>query len=117
MTSETHEVEHDIHEHPTNATYWKIGGVLFALTILEVLGYVGEEVYHILSPGTAGLIIAVLSAAKFILVVMFYMHLKFDSRVFTGVFLFPAALATLVIAALFVLYHVLGQHGNTSTLV
>ena len=111
MSSESHEVEHDIHDHPTTATYWKIGGVLFALTILEVLGYLGE-VNGTFGQGTAAIIIAVLSAAKFVLVVMFYMHLKFDSRVFTGVFLFPATLATLMIFALFMLYHILGQHGN-----
>ncbi|MBA3969507.1 MAG: cytochrome C oxidase subunit IV family protein [Gemmatimonadetes bacterium] len=116
MTSETHEVEHDIHDHPTNRTYVIIGVVLTVLTGLEIGGYVLEE-RGTLGPGSAALIISVLSAAKFILVVMFYMHLKFDSRVFTGIFLFPAALATLVIAALFVLYHILGQHGNTSTLV
>ncbi len=116
MTSETHEVEHDIHDHPTNRTYILIGIVLTVLTLLEIGGYVLEE-NGTFAPGTAALVISVLSAAKFILVVMFYMHLKFDSRVFTGVFLFPAALATLAIAALFVLYHVLGQQGNTYKLI
>ena len=48
----------------------------------------------------------VVSAAKFILVVMFYMHLKYDSKVFTGVFIFPMALAALVIGSLYLLYHV-----------
>ena len=32
---------------------------------------------------------SLLSAAKFALVAMFYMHLKQDSRLFTGVFVFP----------------------------
>ena len=44
---------------------------------------------------------------KFVLVVMFYMHLKYDSKIFTGIFLFPFALATLVIVGLTILYHVL----------
>ena len=48
-----------------------------------------------------------LSAAKFVLVVMFYMHLKYDSKMFTGVFIFPMALAALVIGGLTILYHVL----------
>jgi len=38
---------------------------------------------------------------------MFFMHLKYDSKVFTGIFLFPFALATLVIVSLFLLYHLL----------
>jgi cytochrome c oxidase subunit 4 len=44
---------------------------------------------------------------KFVLVVAFYMHLKYDSKLFTGIFLFPLALGTLVICALTILYHVL----------
>ena len=111
MTSETREVAHDVHAHPSNRMYIWIGVILTVLTALEIGGYVLEE-NGTFGPGAAALVISVLSAAKFILVVMFYMHLKFDSRVFTGVFLFPAALATLAIASLYVLYHVLGQHGN-----
>ena len=34
-----------------------------------------------------------LSAAKFALVAMFYMHLKQDSKLFTGVFVFPLIIA------------------------
>jgi cytochrome c oxidase subunit IV len=52
-------------------------------------------------------LILVLSAAKFILVVMFYMHLKYDSRAFTGIFIFPFTLGVLVIVSLILLYHVL----------
>ena len=48
-----------------------------------------------------------LSAGKFALVVMFYMHLKFDSRIFSGVFLAPFSLATVVIIGLFLLFKVL----------
>ena len=42
----------------------------------------------------------VLSAVKFTLVVMFYMHLKADSRVFTFLFGAPLALAAVVMVAL-----------------
>ena len=106
MSSETREVIHDQHTHPTNKFYFWIGVALILLTGLEVLGYLGE-VNGVYPAGTAALIIGVLSAAKFILVVMFYMHLKFDSKVFTGIFVFPALLGTLVIVGLFMLFHVL----------
>ena len=105
MSSETREVLHDLDAHPVHGTktYWIIGLYLFILTALEIASYYYED--QLGSMATP--VILALSAAKFILVVMFYMHLKYDSRMFTGVFLFPMALATLVIVGLTVLYHVL----------
>jgi cytochrome c oxidase subunit IV len=105
MSSETREVLHDIDAHPEHGTktYWIIGAILFVLTALEILCYYIEDQ---LGAAAAPLILA-LSAAKFILVVMFFMHLKYDSPMFTGVFLFPMALGTLVIVSLIILYHVL----------
>jgi cytochrome c oxidase subunit 4 len=105
MSSESREVLHDLDAHPVHGTktYWLIGLYLFILTALEIACYVYEEA---LGPAATPVIL-MLSAAKFVLVVMFYMHLKYDSRMFTGVFLFPMALATLVIVSLIVLYHVL----------
>jgi hypothetical protein len=41
---------------------------------------------------------------------MFYMHLRFDSPVFSGVFVFPLSLAILVVVALIILFHVF-PHG------
>ena len=48
-----------------------------------------------------------LSAIKFALVAMYYMHLKNDSRLFSGVFVFPLLIASVVILALIALqaYH------------
>lgn len=106
MTSETREIIHDQHTHPTNVFYIIIGVVLLALTGLEVLGYLGET-SGTFSPGTAAVVIGVLSAAKFVLVVGYYMHLKFDSKLFTGIFVFPALLGTLVIVGMFMLFHVM----------
>jgi len=103
MSSETREVMHDIDAHPSTRIYWVIGAYLFVLTALEIACYYVEDQLGALATP----LILALSAGKFILVVMFYMHLKYDSRMFTGVFLFPMALATLVIVGLIVLYHVL----------
>ena len=41
---------------------------------------------------------------------MFFMHLKFDSRVFTGLFLSGLVLATFMTVALIVLFQVLPQY-------
>jgi cytochrome c oxidase subunit 4 len=109
MSSETREIEHDQHAHPVHGTrtYWIIGGVLFVLTGIEILLYYMEDEWGLIGGGTAASSIILVSALKFILVVMFYMHLKYDSRIFSGVFLFPFALGTLVVGSLWLLYHVL----------
>jgi cytochrome c oxidase subunit IV len=104
MSSETREIMHDQHAHPVGATriYWTIGVILILATFVEVSAYFFAETLG----GFANPLVMIVSAAKFVLVVMFYMHLKYDSKVFTGVFLFPMALATLVIGGLYLLYHV-----------
>ena len=105
MSSKSHEIQHDQHAHPVGATktYWIVGAILLALTVFEIIAYYVEDT---LGPAAMPVIL-VLSAAKFILVVAFFMHLKYDSSVFTGIFLFPFALGTLVIVAMILLYHFL----------
>jgi cytochrome c oxidase subunit IV len=98
--------------HPSAALYAKVGLILFVLTALEV------GLYEITYGGHAGPsaeaikpffvpMLLLLSAVKFALVAMFYMHLKQDSKLFTGIFVFPLIIATIVIVSLMVLmaYH------------
>ena len=102
----------DGHDHPSAGIYVKIGIVLFVLTALEVGLYeftYGEHAGaagHALQPFFSPLLL-LLSAVKFALVAMYYMHLKQDHRLFTGVFVFPLIIATVIILALIVLqaYH------------
>jgi cytochrome c oxidase subunit 4 len=103
MSSETHEIAHDQHTHPGWKTYTIIGVILTVITAVEIAAYYIEETLGALAVPT----ILVLSAAKFVMVAMWYMHLKYDSKIFSGIFLFPLALGALVIAALIMLYHVL----------
>ena len=103
---------HGEHAHPTAGLYAKVGLVLFVLTALEV------GLYEITYGGHAGPsaraimpffvpLLLLLSAAKFALVAMFYMHLKQDSKLFSGVFVFPLIIAAVVIVSLMILmtYH------------
>jgi caa(3)-type oxidase subunit IV len=97
------------HEHPAPTTYMKVGVVLFILTALEVAAF--ELGYNHADAGLGALIhpivieiLLVLSAAKFALVAMFYMHLKQDSRLFSGLFVFPIVIASLLIVALMLLF-------------
>jgi len=113
MTSETREIAHDQHAHPGWKFYFVIGALLIFFTVLEVLGYVGETKGWY-SPGAAAAIILTLSAAKFVSVVAYYMHLKFDHPLFTGIFVFPALLGTLVIGGMLLLFHVV--HGGSTAL-
>lgn len=113
MSSESREVQHNQHAHPTNRFYLIIGAVLLGLTVLEVVGYVAEE-RGALPTGAATTIILLLSAAKFLLVVALYMHLRFDHKLFTGIFVFPALLATLVICGMIFLF---GPIHGTSTAI
>ena len=100
------------HSHPSAGVYAKVGIILFILTALEVGLY--EFTYgHHTGPMSAQIqpffvpLLLLLSAAKFALVAMFYMHLKQDSRLFTGVFVFPLIIAAIIVFALMVLmaYH------------
>lgn len=95
----TGEAVHAEHVHPSAATYVKIGVVLAILTGLEVAAW-----YIPMAVLALTLILIALSIAKFALVVMFYMHLKFDHRLFAGMFVWGIVLALSVILALMAMY-------------
>ena len=101
-----HPQQHEEHEHPGYMTYLVVAAVLTVITALEV------AIFYI--PALSGVIVPLLltlSAGKFILVVMFYMHLKMDSRIFSGVFVAPMLLAVFLVVALIVLFNVLPGYG------
>lgn len=97
------------HSHPGWRMYVIIAVILFALTALEVGAYevaergVGGSFGAFVS-GMVVEILLVLSAAKFALVAMFYMHLKQDSKIFSTLFVFPILIAAVVIVALLALF-------------
>jgi cytochrome c oxidase subunit 4 len=76
------------HAHPGAREYITIAVVLTAITAIEVGVYYMQPLRPVLPP-----ILIALSALKFALVVMFYMHLKFDHPIFTGMFVFGLATA------------------------
>ena len=83
--------------HPTFMQYVLVAIILFAITIVEfVLIYdrVGIDWDSSDALGAAKIpLLVVLSAIKFGIVIMFYMHLKFESRLFTYIFLAGLGLA------------------------
>ncbi|HKJ93196.1 MAG TPA: cytochrome C oxidase subunit IV family protein [Longimicrobiales bacterium] len=97
--TEQQEAMHGEHSHPGYGTYVVVAIVLTVITALEVAVFYLPAMKPVMVP-----LLVALSAAKFTLVVMFYMHLKFDSNVFTSVFVAPLTLAILVAIALIVLF-------------
>jgi len=86
------------HEHATLGTYLIVAGILTAVTGLEFGVIYVRRLAPVLVP-----LLLVLSAGKFALVVMFFMHLRYDSRVLTFLFVAPLVLATLLAVAVMTL--------------
>ena len=79
---------------------------LVLLTVMEV------AVFYI--PALAGVLVPVLlllAVAKFALVAMFYMHLRFDHRWFSYMFVGPLIIAVIVVVSLLWLFGHIGTTG------
>ena len=74
--------------HPTPLTYFKVAMILLAITAAEVGVFYVEDLGKGIIP-----VLVVLSSAKFVLVAMFYMHLRYDARLFSGLFVGGLVLA------------------------
>jgi cytochrome c oxidase subunit IV len=111
MHTQTHAVEH---AHPGFPTYIKIALILTAITVVEVAVYYVDAVRPALVP-----VLLTLSIVKFALVVGYFMHLKFDHRLLTGLFVFGLAIALAVFLGLGALFHNAGntvmEGGSSST--
>ena len=89
--SSSHQTEQS--HHPTLQQYVLVATILFVITIVEFLAIFPDPDLI----GAAKIpVLAILSAIKFAIVIMFYMHLKFDDRMFTVLFLAGLALAFMV---------------------
>jgi cytochrome c oxidase subunit 4 len=99
------------HSHPSTGVYLAVAGVLTIITLVEVGVFYVPALQGVLAP-----LLLTLSAAKFALVVMFYMHLKSDHKLFTLVFTLPLLIAVGVIVALLFLFgvFVIGAGGRVA---
>jgi cytochrome c oxidase subunit 4 len=86
--------------------YVVIGVILAIITGAEVAIFYIEALAPVLIP-----LLLALSAAKFILVVLYFMHLKMDHAIFGRVFWAPLFLAVLVVAGMVILFKVLPKYG------
>ena len=89
------------HAHPTWSTYWKVALILTLITVGEVWAY-----YIPSFVAGRGFIptLLILSTLKFTIVVMFYMHLKYDARIFRVLFTGPLLVAAITLIGLMFLF-------------
>lgn len=90
--------------HASVRTYLLIGAILTVVTAAEVAIFYIPALGPVLVP-----VLITLSAGKFALVVLFFMHLKFDSPLFGRVFFAPLALAVVLAVGLLLLFKYLPQ--------
>lgn len=92
---------HQEQAHPGVGTYLTVAAVLTIITLVEVGVFYVPAFEKVLPP-----ILLTLSGIKFALVVMFYMHLKTDHKLFTAIFTIPLLIAMAVGVALLFLFGV-----------
>ena len=98
---------HVEHEHPSAWTYIKVGIILTVITIVEVWAYYIES--FVASRAFVPSLL-IMSAAKFVIVVAFYMHLKYDHKLFRALFTGPLLIAVVTILALLILFGQIGTN-------
>ena len=91
----------EVHEHPTWKQYKWVALILTLITIIEVW------VYYIPSFVASKAFVPsllIMSAVKFAIVVMFYMHLKYDHKLFRALFTGPLIIAIITMIVLLLLF-------------
>ncbi len=89
------------HEHPSELAYIKVALVLAVVTLIEVAVYYVPSIEGALVP-----ILLSLSLIKFVLVVLWFMHLRFDSRIFRRLFVTGMILAIFCYLIVLTTFHV-----------
>jgi cytochrome c oxidase subunit 4 len=90
-------------DHSPVRTYWKICVILSVMTLVEYLIFKvpslrGNAMFMI--P-----VLSILSIVKFVLVLGWYMHLKYDNKILTQIFVGSLALAIMVFVILKLALH------------
>ncbi len=100
--TEHHDAHDDAHEHahPDWSTYKWVALILTVITVVEVwIFYTPFAEHRLFVPS-----LLMMSAAKFAIVVMFYMHLKYDAKLFRALFTGPLIIGMIVVISLLFLF-------------
>lgn len=95
--------EHELSHHPQPRQYVFIGVVLSIITAVEVAIY-----YFNIADAALITFLIIFSILKFVLVVAFFMHLRFDSKLFRYVFVAGLATAFTVFMIVLVIFFIAG---------
>jgi cytochrome c oxidase subunit 4 len=98
-----HDEEFELSHHPQPRQYVFIGIVLAIVTAIEVAIY-----YFDLPSGLLVTALLIFAVIKFVLVGSWFMHLKFDSRIFRMLFVTGLITALLIFTVMLVLFTVGG---------
>ena len=98
--AELHSPDH-VHEHPTWKQYKWVALILVLITVFEVWGYYIPA--FVASAAFVPVLLA-MSAIKFAIVVAFYMHLKYDHKLFRALFTGPLLIAAATMVVLMFLF-------------
>ena len=90
----------EVHEHPTWKEYKWVALILTLITVVEVwIYYTPFSKTPFFVP-----VLLIMSVAKFTIVVMFYMHLKYDHKLFRALFTGPLTIAMATLISLLFLF-------------
>jgi cytochrome c oxidase subunit 4 len=87
--------KHGEHAHAGPKLYWIFAVILCVITFIEWIIFKEKEAWGISNTVMIWTLLA-LSLVKFIMVCGWYMHLRFDSKVLTNIFVFSGLLAMAV---------------------
>jgi len=91
--------------HISSSVYLIVGGFLIVLTAMEItVAYI-----HALRPVMVPILV-ILAIAKFALIAMFFMHLRYEKWVVNTMFVFPLTIALGVFISLMGLFLYLSHH-------
>ena len=90
----------EVHEHPTWKQYKWVALILTLITVVEVwVYYTPFQNSPLFVP-----VLLIMSAVKFAIVVLFYMHLKYDHKLFKALFTGPLIIAMSTLLALMLVF-------------
>jgi cytochrome c oxidase subunit IV len=91
----------EVHEHPTWREYKWVALILTLITVGEVWAY---YLPSFVASAAFVPVLLIMSAAKFAIVVLFYMHLKYDHKLFKALFTGPLMIAMATLISLLFLF-------------